>query len=458
MTPQSFRTIARPEPAAGMTSPVTPGQLAVVVGAGTSGAAAARLLCALGAKVRLVDRSEAGVHADLREQLEATGMELRCGPHTPEQFAGAALVVASPGVPLSVLEPFLREAGNPPLIAEMELALRFVREPILAVTGTSGKTTTVSLAAAMLEAAGKKVFLGGNIGTPLSDYVVKAAENPADRADVLVLEMSSFQLQGSEHLHPRVAVVLNLSPNHLDHHKDMAEYSEAKYRIFALQDETDLALLPESLAEEYKKRGFKGRLQTFGPSGRFPKSRLLGRHNTANAEAAYLACREFGVGESDAARALAEFTPLPHRLEPAGEVDGVSYVNDTKSTTVDSMRVALESFEAPVLLLAGGKFKGGDLLSLRGLLRERVKAVGLFGASRDVFEQAWQGAVPMSWDPDLPSALTRLRSLAEPGDVVLLSPATSSFDLYANYKARGDHFCRLVRDLRDGKPIVEAGQ
>jgi len=454
MSSASRSSPACPELAPGMTPPVKPGELAVVVGAGASGAAASRLLRALGARVRLVDRDSAGVSASLRAEQEALGTEILCGPHGPEQFAGASLVVTSPGVPLAVLQPFLREAGNAPLIGEMELALRYVREPILAVTGTSGKTTTVSLAAAMLEAAGKKVFLGGNIGTPLSDYVLRASENAENRADVLVLEMSSFQLQGSEHLRPKVAVLLNLSPNHLDHHKDMAEYSAAKFRIFALQDENDLASLPESFMEEYHKRGFKGRVVTFGPAKRFAQSSLLGKHNAANAEAAYLACREFGVSESAAAKAVAAFSPLAHRLEPVGEVDGVLYVNDSKSTTVDSLRVALESFTAPVLLLAGGKFKGGDLTSLHPLLRDKVKAVGLFGASREIFEQAWQGVVRMTWDPDLPSALLRLRAMAGPGDVVLLSPATSSFDLYENYKARGDHFRCLARDLRESKAIA----
>jgi UDP-N-acetylmuramoylalanine--D-glutamate ligase len=449
MSSASSYPLARPELASGMAPPIRPGDLAVVVGAGASGAAAARLLHTLGADVRLVDKDSAGVPVDLRAELEAAGMEILCGAHVPEQFAGASLVVASPGVPLSLLESFLREAGNPPLIAEVELALRYVREPILAVTGTSGKTTTVSLAAAMLEAAGKKVFLGGNIGTPLSEYVLGAAKDPGNRADVLVLEMSSFQLQGSGHLHPKAAVILNLSPNHLDHHRDMAEYSAAKFRIFALQDETDLALLPESLMEEYQNRGFKGRPLTFGPNKRFSRSRLLGRHNAANIEAAWLACREFGVSESEAAGAVAAFSPLPHRLEPIREVDGVLYVNDTKSTTVDSMRAALESFEAPILLLAGGKFKGGDLHSLHRLLRDKVKAVALFGASREIFERAWQGAAPMTWDPDLPSAVIRLRAVAEPGDVVLLSPATSSFDLYENYKARGEHFRCLVQELRE---------
>jgi len=437
-----------------MNSPVEPGDLAVVVGAGASGAAAARLLHALGARVRLVDKDRDKVSADARAELDAMGAEILCGPHSPEQFAGAALVVTSPGVPLSTLEPLVREGQ--PLIAEVELALRYVREPILAVTGTSGKTTTVSLAAAMLDAAGKKVFLGGNIGPTLSEYVLRAAQDAKSRADILVLEVSSFQLQGSEHLHPKVAVLLNLSPNHLDQHKDMAEYTAAKFRIFARQDEGDLALLPEespeNLVAEYHRRGCKARLLTFGPSKRFANSRLLGRHNTANAEAAYLACRPFGVSESQAAKAVAVFKPLEHRLEPIREVDGVQYVNDTKSTTVESLRAALESFDAPILLLAGGTFKGGDLQSLHPLLRERVKAVGLFGGSREIFEAAWQGVVPMTWAPDLPVAIARLRGIARSGDVVLLSPATSSFDQYMNYKARGDHFRELVLGLREAAP------
>lgn len=440
-----------PVPAPGMTQPVKEGELAVVVGAGSSGAAAARLLAALGARVRLVDSNR--VPENIRAMASEKGIEILCAKHTPEQFYGASLVVCSPGVPLSALAPLLEESGNPPLIAETELALRYVREPILAVTGTSGKTTTVSLAAAMLEAAGKKVFLGGNIGTPLSDYVLDSITGKREKADVLVLEMSSFQLQGSEHFHPRVAVLLNLSPNHLDHHKDMAEYSDAKFRIFALQTEGDLAVLPENLVSLFHARGYKARIAVFAPSARFARTRLLGRHNTANAEAAFLACREFGVGEEAAIRAVADFQPLRHRLERAGELEGVLYVNDSKCTTVDAMHVALESFDSPVLLIAGGKFKGGDLESLTGLLRERVRAVALFGASREVFETAWKDVVPLSWHPELPAAVSRLRAMARPGDVVLLSPATSSFDLYSNYKARGDHFCALVRQMSE--PVEE---
>lgn len=438
--------------APGMAAPVNAGELAVVVGAGESGAAASRLLAALGARVRLVEKNADHVCGEVRALANDGLLELLTGEHTAAQFAGAALAVTSPGVPLSVLAPFLEEAGGPPLVSELELALRYTHEPILAVTGTSGKTTTVSLAAAMLEEGGKKVFLGGNIGTPLCRYLLRK-----EKADVLVLELSSFQLQGTASLKPRVAVILNLSANHLDHHDSMEEYSAAKFSIFSRQGPDDLAVLPPELVSAYVEGGFAARLEVFEPGKRFLHMRLLGRHNVANAEAAWLACREFGLREADAVRAAEAFAPLRHRLENAGEINGVLYVNDSKSTTVDALAAALRSFESHVILLAGGKFKGGDLRSLRPLLEEKVKAVYLFGASREVFEEAWRGAAPLAWDADLTGALLRLRECAVPGDVVLLSPATSSYDLYENYKERGNHFCRLVEDLRMGAAFAAPG-
>lgn len=425
-------------------APVQAGNLAVVVGAGASGLAAAKLLAALGARVRLVDNDPAHITPAVTAMAQSLGLECLAGPHEAAQFAGAHIVVSSPGVPLAKLAPFLASAGSPPLMAEMDLALHYVREPIIAVTGTSGKTTTVSLTAAMLEAGGKKVFLGGNIGTPLSEYVLQT-----QKADVLVLEMSSFQLQGTRHLTAHVAALLNLTANHLDHHKDMAEYADAKFGIFAGQGPDDVALLPQELADEYARRGGAARFEAIGPATQFsatqfPATRLLGRHNLHNIQAAWLAAREFGVSHAQAAQAVAAFAPLEHRLEKVGEAQGVVYVNDSKSTTVDSLQAALNSFDNRVLLLAGGKFKGGDLLSLRPLLERKVGAVALFGASREIFEKAWEGCVPLSWDAALPEALARLQLIARPGDAVLLSPATASYDLYRNYMERGDHFRHLV--------------
>lgn len=428
---------------------LAPGGLAVVVGAARSGLAAARLLSHLGLKVRIVDIKEPA--QAVAEEAAAQGWEFISGPHEAAQFAGANIIVPSPGVPLPKIEAHLSAGQRELIVGEMELAYTLLRgEPILAVTGTSGKTTTVSIAAAMLEAAGKKVFLGGNIGTPLSEYVLgleQSGKGDDSRADVLVLEISSFQLQTCQTFKPKVAVLLNISENHLDHHKDMREYTEAKFRLFNCQDAADFAILSEEL-REMAAYSLPGQVEYFTATGRFPKTRLLGAHNQLNLEAAFLACAHFGVDLPTAAKAAAEFAPLAHRLEAVAEKNGVLFVNDSKSTTVDSLRVALEAMDRPVRLLAGGVFKGGDLQSLAPLLRGKVRQVALFGQSREIFEQAWQSETKLSWHPALREACVELWAAAAPGDVILLSPATASFDLYKNYKARGDDFRRIVEDLK----------
>lgn len=421
--------------------PVQAGEKAVVVGAGRSGMAAVRLLLRQGAVVRLLEKNPDRILPEFRAEAQAAGVDILCGEHGPEQFVGAHYVIPSPGMPIAALLPLLPAEGGPEVLAEMELAWRHLHgEPVLAVTGTSGKTTTASLAAAMLGAQGLTVFLGGNIGTPLCEYVLSGR-----KADALVVEISSFQLQGCVSFCPKVGVLLNITENHLDYHKDMQEYIDAKFRLFRCQEETDVAVLHTSLKPLAEAYGLKSRTVWFsGGTRRFPQTRLLGAHNDGNMEAAWLACREFGVSPENAARAVAAFAPLPHRLERVAEKNGVLYVNDSKCTTVSSLKVALEAFDRPVVLLCGGKFKGGDLPGLRDLVRAHVKAVALFGASREYFEKAWQGIVPMTWDADLEAALRRAAALAAAGDAVLMAPATSSFDLYANYGARGEDFRRIV--------------
>jgi UDP-N-acetylmuramoylalanine--D-glutamate ligase len=433
---------------------IQPGELAVVVGSGASGVGAARLLHLAGAKVRVLDKNSA-FSAEFKGEAKACGFELCGGEHRSEQFFGATLVVPSPGVPISVLEALLeplRQAGQnsgacPRWVSELELAARCATEPVLAITGTSGKTTTTSIAAAMLEENGKKVFLGGNIGTPLSEYIVRR-EKGGERAAVLVLEVSSFQLQGTQDFHPQVGVLLNLSENHLDQHKDMAEYREAKFRLFKNQTEKDLAVFGADLADELVKRKLKAKIEYFRATGNFTQSHLLGQHNMLNLEAAFLAVRPFGVSLDTARRAAAKFAPLPNRLESVASINDVLYVNDSKCTTVEALSVALQAFEKPVLLLAGGVFKGGDLPSLIPLLKKSVKAVGLYGANREIFEKAWPNSVPMSWDASMSEAFARLQKEARPGDVLLLAPATSSFDQYANYKERGADFRKQVEKLK----------
>lgn len=428
-------------------NPVIPGSLAVVVGAGASGEAAARLLHEKGAKVRLLERNPDTVGQSLLVLAAELGIEIITGPHEPAHFAGASLVVPSPGVPFTMLRPLLEAAGSPPVLAEMELAYRYTNEPILAVTGTSGKTTTVSLAAAMLEASGKKVFLGGNIGTPLSDYVTMVMKG-GKKADVLVLEVSSFQLMGCSTFSPQVGVLLNISPNHLDQHESMREYVEAKFSMFSRQTQNDVALFGADLEDEVPLHKIGGRIEYCGSPETKWETKLLGAHNQRNIEAAYVACREFGVSFEDAATAAAAFQPLPNRLELVGEWNGIAYVNDSKCTTVSALEVALKSMERPTLLLVGGVFKGGDLAALAPLLKEKVKVVGLFGQSREIFTRAWEGVVPLFWAATLEESMRTLRDEAEPGDMILLAPATASYDLYPNYVARGADFRRVAELLQ----------
>ena len=424
-------------------NPIVPDSVVAVIGAGASGEAAAKLLRAKGARVRLLERNPEKVTQGLLDLAAQIGIEIITGPHDPLHFQDVSLVVPSPGVPYSRLVMMLESAGSPLVMAEMELAWRFVDSPVLAVTGTSGKTTTVSLAAAMLREAGKDVFLGGNIGTPLSDYVLAGK-----KADVLVLEVSSFQLMGCDTFRPHVGMLLNISPNHLDQHESMHEYMEAKFSLFARQTAEDVAIFSTELEDEVPLHSIKARTLYFSATDRFPETRLLGAHNRANMEAAFLAAQEFGVTEEEARRAVASFDPLPNRLELVGEWGGVAYINDSKGTTVSALKMALQSMERPVLLLAGGVFKGGDLAALKGLVKEKVKAVGLFGASREIFEEAWSGAAPLSWSPTMEEAVAGLRKQASVGDVILLAPATSSFDLYANYVERGADFRRIAERVR----------
>jgi len=331
-------------------------------------------------------------------------------------------------------------------MAETEMAWRMLEdEPVIGITGTSGKTTTTSLCSAMLEAHGLRVFTGGNIGVPLSEYVLSRLEG-AEKADVVVLELSSFQLQTCSTLRPRVGMLLNISENHLDFHKDMAEYSAAKLQLFACQTENDLAILSPALAHLAEEAGIKARVEIIDLDARpFPETRLIGAHNQNNAEAAFMAASAFGVTREEAALAMREFTPIAHRLEHVADVDGVQYVNDSKCTTIEALRVALSAFERPVILLAGGKFKGGDLEGIKPLLASRVKAVTLYGAAREHFEPAWKDVVPVTWDEKLDDALARARSIAVSGDAILLAPATASFDQYKNYLERGEHFRSLVK-------------
>ena len=425
---------------------------AVVIGTGVSGQAACRLLLALGARVTVIDEKPDSLKAEFAAFMKAHEVAFIGEALSPHHFDDCHIVITSPGVPYTRLANLVdksltrsAKAQKPVIMAETDLALQFVSAPVVAITGTSGKTTTVSLCEAMLTAAGKKVFLGGNIGTPLSDFVLSGEE-----VDVIVLELSSFQLQGCTHLHAKTAAILNLNPNHLDQHTDMEEYTTAKFAIFNNQTQNDSALLPSNLSDEFQRRGGKARVIPLTRSMNFQLDYLQGEHNAINAETAYLATKDFGVSEALAREVAQNFKPLAHRLEHVGKAKGVHFINDSKSTTVDSLRVALQSFDKGIVLLAGGKFKGGDLLSLMPLMKDKVKAVALYGGSRSVFEEAWnkeEKNFPLVWHESMDEAFTWALSQTSQGDVVLLSPATASYDQFPNYIERGKHFCQLVKGL-----------
>jgi UDP-N-acetylmuramoylalanine--D-glutamate ligase len=414
------------------------GHTVVVAGAGRSGLAAADLAQALGARVRVLEKNPDFDETALAG-CKVSSEQLVLGEHKKEHFQGADMVIISPGIPVRSLENLVPDTSM--IFSELEFASWFTHEPIIAVTGTNGKTTTTMLIAHALEKMGKKVFAGGNLGVPLARYVLGP-----DECDILVLEISSFQLEGCSGFHPRVGVFLNFSANHLDHHSSSEEYFRAKTRLFSRQTEDDLAVIALELKGEMENSGIlkSGRIY-FTASNKFSCPVLSGKHNRANMEAAFLACRYFGMDEALFSRALNDFAAPAHRQEVFLKYDGKTFVNDSKATTVAAVSAALEAFEKPVRLFAGGVYKGGDFSELIPLIRSKAAKVYLFGAGRKIFEKAWQGQVTLEYSPTLKQAVDKAISESAPGDTLLLSPGTSSFDLFRDYQERGSAFKSLVR-------------
>jgi UDP-N-acetylmuramoylalanine--D-glutamate ligase len=425
-----------------------------VVGGGRSGLPAARLAAAAGARVILLERNPAVLDNATRDLLEREGIPFRTGEHEPGQFEGADLVVLSPGIPPQAIRRYLPREGAPQLCSELELAWWFVDRPVIAVTGTNGKTTTVGLIGRMLEKAGISAFVGGNIGNPLSEHVLLGPDR-----EVLVLEVSSFQMLFTYTFRPDVGVLLNFSPNHLDYHESLEEYFEAKMRIFHRQSSGDMAVLPAEMRGLLEDRtDIPAQRVHFAARGRFDCPGLLGEHNQGNMEAAFAASRPFGVSEGTAREAVRDFRPESHRLQSLGEQNGVLFVDDSKGTTLVAQEAALNSFDRPVLLLAGGRLKGDDPVRQTDLIRRRVKAAGVFGESREQLESAWKESTRVFSEQDMEAALDRLLELARPGDVVLLAPGTSSFDQYADYRERGRAFQDLVGRKGDSLPMMGAAE
>ena len=419
------------------------GKNGVVVGVGRSGIAAARLLDMLGANVCVVDRSE-DVTEDVLGDLKGE-VKLITGPHKKEHFADAEIIVMSPGVPVKKMADVLESVQPRKIVSELEFASWFIEAPVLAITGTNGKTTTTTLISEILEKAGKKAFTGGNIGIPLCEYLLDM-----EAAEIIVLEVSSFQLQNCRLFKPHVGVFLNFAANHLDYHDDMDEYLGAKLLMFNRMTGEDTALLHESLRDTIGDKPFtNAQVEWFGPTDRFEAPHLPGEHNRSNIEAAWQAVKHFGVTEAQAAEAIREFRPLSHRIEPVAERHGVLFVDDSKATTLDAVIAAVKSFDRPVRLLMGGVWKGGDVEGFARVVKDNVTHIGLFGGSREIFEDILKETFSVTWDETLETAVKRQAMDAADGDVVLLSPATSSFDQYKSYGERGDDFKRIVGGLNE---------
>ena len=447
-----------------MTTPVfsVAGQRVLVVGAARSGVAAALLLVGRGASVTLADRQPAIADA---ATLESAGVALELGRHRAASFTGADLIVLSPGVPIELPElTRAREAGVP-VIGELELASRWLRGSMVAITGTKGKSTTTTLVGRMLEAAGRRVLVGGNIGVPLSAQVEASTEDT-----VHVVEASSFQLETTDRFHPRVSALLNFSPDHLDRHPSVAAYAAAKQRVFANQTPEDWTVVnaesapalelarvsrarqlrygvdPASGAAVFTDRGFVWQRTSEGDVPLVPLSAvaLSGRHLLSNVVAAAAISSLAGVDGAAMVRALRGFTGLEHVMEPVATVAGVRFVNDSKATNVDAAARSIESFSG-VVAIVGGKFKGGDLRDLTVPLEAHGRAVVAIGEARPLVREAVSGTVPVEEAESLADAVARAWRLARPDGVVLLAPACSSFDMFADYADRGRRFKEEVR-------------
>jgi UDP-N-acetylmuramoylalanine--D-glutamate ligase len=441
---------------------------AAVIGIGKTGLATAAFLSKRGIRVAVTDEKPPAQWGEALTFLKNLPSEPTIAPYSPELLADVDLVVPSPGIYPS--NPILTEAVRLGITvwSELELAFRFLKTPMTAITGTNGKTTTTTLIGEILRKAGKKVFVGGNIGEPLIGYT----DGPQE-ADWAVVEVSSFQLQWVREFHPKIALLLNITPDHIDYHGDMASYREIKERIFARQTADDLAIL-NGQEEKSVSLGMRLTAQTeffnssppllhgmfldgdtlvhLPPEGEreeYPIGmiKLPGGHNLENVMAAIMAARGCGCLPADITKAVSEFRGLGHRIEFVAEKNGVRFYDDSKGTNAGAVVRAIESFSAPLILLLGGRDKEGDFKTLIPSIKNGVKETVLFGEARDKINGLIGKAVKTTTQKTLKEALQTAFEHASPGDVVLLSPGCASFDEFRNYKERGDLFQQWVRQL-----------
>ena len=443
---------------------------ALVVGLKRSGVAAARFMAGRGAVVTVTDKAEAEKLVAEREALKGVNVRFVFGEHRVENFTNADLIVVSPGVPLSIPPIEAARKARVHIIGELELAARFLSLPIIAITGTNGKSTVTELTGAILRESGKKVFVGGNIGNPLINLIGKEKET-----DVAVVEISSFQLEAIEAFHPHIGALLNITPDHLDRYPDMDSYVKAKARIWMNMGPDDWAVVNASdelsvatmagakcrrLNFSIKPKGTKkprayvkasklvieldDRIEKI-PVG---KMKIAGAHNIENALASVSASLLAGASPQGAIKAIETFPGLPHRTQFIREVGGVKYFDDSKGTNVGAVIKSLEGFDTPVVLIAGGLDKEGDFRALRPIVSEKVKALVLIGSAAKKIEEALGDVTPVEHARDMQEAVRKSQALAKPGEVVLLSPGCASFDMFRDYGHRGEVFQEAVRGLK----------
>jgi UDP-N-acetylmuramoylalanine--D-glutamate ligase len=447
------------------------GKRCAVVGAGRSGLSVATLLARKGANV-LVSDARSELDPTAVERIESIGATLELGGHS-DDILSCDLVVLSPGVnpAISVVQEAL--GHGLPVTNEIEVAAGFCRGLIIGITGTNGKTTTSELTGHILRTVGRTTFVAGNVGTPLSEIALET-----DDSSVTVLELSSFQLERVVSFHPDVAVLLNVTPDHLDRYADIEEYGSTKLKIMTNQTEQDLViysadddwltrlndfdLKPERMRFSVNGRVSRGAWVEDGiveiQRGDRSRQRLMavedigirGPHNVANAMAAALAADRCGASLEHIRDGLRSFRPLPHRMEEVAEVDGVRFVNDSKGTNIEALKSALESYDRPVVLIAGGRAKQNEYMSLVPLVKERVKKMIVIGEEAEQLEKAFGGLTEIeNAGTDFRWAIRSARESAEPGDVVLLSPACASFDMFRDYADRGDQFRDCVKSMME---------
>jgi UDP-N-acetylmuramoylalanine--D-glutamate ligase len=419
----------------------------VVVGLAKSGVAALELLKKQGTKARATEVSAKDSVACLAEKLRQRDFKIEIGKHTPDFLKGADLIITSPGVPDTALPIAWARKNNVKVIDEIELGFLFCKAPIIAVTGTNGKSTTVSLIGHIFNNSGRKAVVCGNIGNPFSGEIGRLKDDC-----VVVLEASSFQLSRIDKFRSKVAVLLNTTQNHLDRHANFNEYLAAKVNIFKNQSESDVAVLnykDENIMQNTA--GIKAK-KVFFNKGKFdicdPKDlKIKGAHNVENAWAAALCAAAFGISRKEIAAALKSFEGLEHRCEYVATVNGVKFINDSKSTTVDAAIKALTCCDEPVVLIAGGRDKNSDFAPLRNFIANRVKTVVLIGEAREKIKNALSGVVDIKEADSMESAVKSALKLAKKGESVLLSPMCTSFDMFDDFEHRGRVFKEIVEEL-----------